>query len=212
MYLGRSYFRTGQFERSKRITDDLIRGPESRPLAHILRANTCIWQGNQAEALDHLLKAEEVQDSDPNLCVLVGQAHLRLRRPGDAEVSFRKALNMEPRAARSWRGLSTALLTQKRYREAAEAALEAVGLDYANAGSHYLLGVALARGGSIDRAVQALETCIKIQPKAFLAHRLLEAIHTNATGDMERARLHRESADVLMAPRPPAAEPAFPGA
>jgi len=212
MYLGRAYFYTRQFERSKRIADDLIAGPENRPLAHILRANSCIWQGNEAEALDHLLRAEEMQGSDPNICVLVGQAHLRLRRPGDAEICFRKALDLESRAPRSWRALATALLTQKRHREAAEAALEAVGLDYSNPYSHYLLGLALVRGGSIERAVQALESCLKIEPKAFLAHRLLAAIHTNATGDTERARQHRESADALRAPQPAAAEPALPGA
>jgi tetratricopeptide (TPR) repeat protein len=191
MYLGQAYFRTKQYEQSNRIGEELI-AAEFRDAAHLLRANSAIYQGNEAEALDHLMKAEEVHAPSPELHVMIGQAHLRLRRFGDAEVHLRKALELDSRSPSAHRGLASVLLIQKRYREAAEAALDAVGLEYSHAGGHYLLGVALLRAGWIGRAIQALETCLAIHPVP-LAHYWLEQIHTRATRDLERARVHREA-------------------
>jgi predicted AlkP superfamily phosphohydrolase/phosphomutase/tetratricopeptide (TPR) repeat protein len=197
MYLGQAYFRTKQYERSNRIGEELI-AAEFRNAAHVLRANSAIYQGNEAEALDYLLKAEEAQRPTPELHVLIAQAHLRLRRFGDAEVHFRKALEIDPRSAVAHRGLASVLLIQKRYREAAEVALDSVGLEYSHAGGHYLLGVALLRSGAIGRAIRALESCLAISPLPW-AHYWLEQIHTRATGDLERARVHQEAFHALRA-------------
>ena len=199
--LGQAYFRTGQFERSEQIARELLALSPDNGLAHVLRANSCIFQGNNQEALDHLRQAAETQNPKPATLVLIAQAYRQLRRPADAEAYFRQALAIEPNLATAWCGLANTLIEQKRFLEAAEAAMEAVGLDYSLVMAHLLLGVALAQAGVMDRAVRALETCVTLRPESFLAHRWLEEIHTRATRDVERATLHRTQAAEIAAAR-----------
>jgi tetratricopeptide (TPR) repeat protein len=199
--LGQAYFRDGQFERSEQISSELLAKTEVHGLAHLLRANSCLFQGNQDDALGHLLQAEEAAALDPGILILVAQAYRRLRRLGDAEVNFRKVLELDPDRTAAWTGLAAVLLAQKRPVEAAEAAMEAVGRDFSVGTAHYLLGAALARAGSFDRAVQALENCVKLQPHSYLAHRWLQEIHTRATGDTRRAEHHRGRAAEIGAAR-----------
>ena len=54
-------------------------------------------------------------------------------------------------------------------RGAAEEALEAIGLKFNLPGSHYVLGVCLARLGEAGRATQAFETCLKLAPQTRAA-------------------------------------------
>jgi tetratricopeptide (TPR) repeat protein len=205
--LGQAYILAGQYERSDQMGAELLAETNQKGIAHVLRANACIFQNNREEALGHLLKAEEESGENPNTRFLIAQAHFRLRRLGDAEENFRKALEIDPNLAKAWCGLASALTAQKRYSEAAEAAMEAVGLEYSMPVAHFLLGVALAQAGSTESGVRALETCVKLYPQSLLAHRWLAAIHTRVTGDAERARQHSESAEEIAADRRSAAQP-----
>ena len=195
--LGQAYFRAGQYELSEKISAKLLAESEVDGLAHVLRANSSMFQKDHQEALAHLAKAKEAAGADPQVLILVAQAYRRLKRFDEAEANFRKVLEIDPDRSAAWCGLATMLLLQRRYREAAEAALEAVGRDYSLGAGHYLLGVALAREGSYERAVVALENCIKLQPGTYLAHRWLQEIHTRVTGDTGRADLHRERAEQI---------------
>jgi Flp pilus assembly protein TadD len=174
-----------------------------RPLVRLLHANVAIQQGDRDRALKYLQALEATTAVDARLFSLMGHTYLTLNMLEDAERHFRRAVEEHPRSAPAWTGLATALLRQQRYRDAADAALEAVGYDYANSHAHYLLGVALCGGRFFRRAMTAFETCLRLEPRTVRAHRWLDRIHTHVTGDHERATFHRRQAsDLTPPPRP----------
>jgi tetratricopeptide (TPR) repeat protein len=205
--LAEAHFKAGDFDRSEGLAFLLIGQGEDRPLVRLLHAHTAISRGDTARALEYLAALERSDAVDARLSMLTGQTFLRLRHFEAAERHYRRSIEIDGRLAAAWRGLASALLAQKKYQPAAEAALEAVGFNYDHGAGHYLLGVGLACIGRIDRAVSAFETCIRVEPGAVLAHRWLDRIHTLATGDHERAQYHRARAAELTAARP-ASEPA----
>ncbi len=130
-----------------------------------MRANSAIFQNNPEEALRHLAQAEQTEPPNPNTLCLIADAYVRMKRQGDAEVNYRKALEMDRFLVKAWCGLSSVLVTQKRFMDAAAAAMEAVGLEYSLPAAHYLLGVSLLGAGAVERGNQALETYVKLAPK-----------------------------------------------
>jgi Flp pilus assembly protein TadD len=60
--------------------------------------------------------------------------------------------------------------------------MDAIALRFDEASSHHLLGIALVRLGVVERAAQALETCLALQPKMVAAGLLLTALHAQAAG------------------------------
>jgi predicted AlkP superfamily phosphohydrolase/phosphomutase/tetratricopeptide (TPR) repeat protein len=195
--LAEAHFKAGNYDQSEGLAFLLVGRGEDRPLVRLLHANTAMSRGDTARALGYLAAVEQSEAVDARLSMMTGQGYLRLHRAEDAERQFRRALEIDGRLAGAWRGLTTALLAQKKHQEAAAAAMEAVGFDYANGNGHYLLGVALACSGRLDRAVNAFETCVRVQPQAVQAHRCLDRIHTHVTRDHERALYHRERASEL---------------
>ena len=71
-------------------------------------------------------------------------------------------------------GLSEALLRSKRFEEAAEAALSAVGARFSEPSMHLALGRAMAQLGEKDRAIEAYETALRLAPNHDLARNHLE--------------------------------------
>ena len=75
--------------------------------------------------------------------------------------------------------------------DAAAAALDAVGLEHANALGHYLLGVALTQLREYERATLAFETALQFAPEMDIARRWLVKIHSRTGGDAGRAAVYR---------------------
>ncbi len=90
---------------------------------------------------------------------------LLLKRYADAERNFKMALEVDADDHRALDGLSEACLGMQRNEEAAEHALDAVGLLHHLPSGHYHLGVALARLQHTERAIQAFDHCIAMQPQ-----------------------------------------------
>jgi Flp pilus assembly protein TadD len=82
-------------------------------------------------------------------------------------------------------------LIQKRYEEAAQTALEAVGKQHFTPLAHLYLGSALTRLGDLKRARLALETAAALAPKMRAAHRLLAWLHMQPGGDPSKALHHQ---------------------
>ena len=82
------------------------------------------------KALEILQKLEEKSSHLPWLHIQIGKSYQRLKRWFDAERSFRKAIELDLNNANAYQGLSFSLLRQGLYEEAAETALDAIGLLY----------------------------------------------------------------------------------
>jgi hypothetical protein len=111
-------------------------------------------------------------------------------RYADAERAFERALEIDPHNAYARQGLALALLRQRRFDEAAGAAILAVGLQHHLPLAHFYLGCALVRLRLPDRAIQAFEMAASQRAPIFLAHRWLARLYKARPGDEERAAYH----------------------
>ncbi len=134
-------------------------GPRLIPQADLLLGLLDLEEKKPKHALTHLLRAENAEGVSHHVLVAIGRAYLQMRRWPDAESALQKALKIDPDDPRALDGLSEACLGLKRNEEAAEHALDAVGLQHFLPSAHYHLGVALTRLGLYDRAITAFEHC-----------------------------------------------------
>ena len=201
LHLAQACLSAGRPGEARRIVEELLEENKDRPVASMLMSTLCMMSGDSEGALEHLTAAERASRPTAPIRNRIGGLYLRLNRADEAERAFRSAIEMDPGQANAHAGLAAALLWKGQPKEAAEAALDAVGLKYDAPHSHYLLGVALARLGRIPRAVQALETCLALRPNSPAAHDWLAAIHEQAGGDPDKAEHHRAQARELRAAR-----------
>lgn len=163
----------------------------SNPLVmDYLMGSLLFSEGDADAALEHLRRAESSPRAPVSLHLKIGTVYLQMKRWGDAEVSFMKALGMDPDCAEAHRGLAFSYLRRSRNGDAAGAALDAVGRIYFDPLSHFVLGVALHRLGEIPRAIEALKVAVSQNPHYAEAHRRLSTIYRTRLGDIENAARH----------------------
>jgi cytochrome c-type biogenesis protein CcmH/NrfG len=149
-------------------------------------------RGRTGEALQALLRAEQLDPQLPDLHIRIAQTYLRQGKQGDAERALSKALQIDPDSVDGHLWMSRVRLRQRRDAEAAEEALSAVGLEHFLPLGHFFLGVALTRLRHYKRAIQAFETVLSMAPAFAPAHRWLARLHFRPRGDKERARQHMD--------------------
>lgn len=156
--------------------------------AFVMLANIAMERGRAAEAMEHLQAAEAVAGEAPTLhqLELLGRAQLALRHWDDCAASCRKVLALDPMQPAAFLGLARCSLHSGRADEAAEHALEAIGVQYGNPLGHFLLGMALLQLDQWREAASALATTVKLHPRHAPAHRLL-AIALDHLGDHKAA-------------------------
>jgi len=109
-----------------------------------------------------------------------GAAALSKRRHEEAEKAFRAVLALVPADERAAKLLGETLvgkasfeLRRRHFKEASEAAKEAVALGDKSGAAHLLLGEALMALGNAKEAVEALEQAVELRPKSKEARTLL---------------------------------------
>ena len=181
--------------KARRLRAESSRSPYAM---EYLMGSLLFAEGKEEEALGHLEKAEKADRNRPAPYLKIGEVYLKMKRYLSAEKNFRKALSIDPENADAQIGLGKSFLGRGKNADAAEAALEAVGLRYHNPAGHYLLGVALHRLGRLDQALQALHVAISQNPCYPEAHRRLAQIYRRRLKDDALAERHagmaRESA------------------
>jgi tetratricopeptide (TPR) repeat protein len=173
-----------------------------RPQTIVLRGMLAWMRGDLDESAAAFRAAEKISPGDTTVQTYLGRLYLRQRKWADAERAFRRTLEIDPDNAEAHYGLSVALPRQDQVDAGIEHALIAVGLRHDFPQAHFQLGAILSRRGFYDRAIQAFQLTLHMQPGFLLAHRYLSKIHTHL-GQLERARIHREAADELLAKNAP---------
>lgn len=176
LYLAQAFFGAGRLQECRAAVEGVLALRPNQAAAHAIRGNLAMAEGDTEGALASLLKAEEEWRDSPQLKRLLGRVYIRAKRWDDAERCFRAVIAFDPDMAAAHAGLARALMEKRQFREAATEALEAVGLKFNLPGSHFVLGVSLARLGDTERAVQAFETCLKLAPEAKEAREWLEKL------------------------------------
>ena len=155
-----------------------------------LMGSLLLAEGDEEGALAHLQKAEAADPGQPDLYLAVAEVYTTMKEWADVERCCRKALALDPDNALAL-GVGRSLLARRRFLEAAEEALTAVGLLYFNPPGHFLLGTALQHLGRTAEAVEALRVAVSQNPNFVAAHRRLAQIYERQLGDAAKAAEHR---------------------
>lgn len=179
---------------SFKVVDKIIEKEEKEyPQLFLLQGTLEFAKKNYKQALTYLEKAEKADSKLPQLYQQIGFVYLNMRRPKDARAAFYKALENDPENAQAHYGLSQTMFRLKEYEKSAEFALNAVGLLYHFPRAHLTLGMALAKLGMYDRAVEAFEVSLKMAPGLIAAHRYLSYIYLVKLKDKTKSELHIEA-------------------
>jgi tetratricopeptide (TPR) repeat protein len=188
--LGAAYLELGRLDRAVRelrkavaqLPDDIeSQGLLGRALAQrgdLDAARVCLERAAQSKALGG--------ESGARALGALGEVYLQLGRPGDAEVSFARALTLDERLAGARLGLSRARLAAGDAAGAHGHALQALAENPRSAEAHLQVGRALARVRSWEPALAALDQAL-ISAEGDARDRVLdEALHVALQADLPR--------------------------
>ncbi len=172
------YMNCGYLQQARRIIEaafDLETTQVSQLL--LLYAKVMLKLG-EAELANHwLCEAERRMPRAAEVFVEIADVFANQRQWEDAERNYKKALEMNSENALALQGLSTIFLRLGKNQEAADTALEAVGLLHRLPRSHFNLGVAMLRSQNVEQALLAFQTTVRFAPKMLNAHRWLVRIY-----------------------------------
>lgn len=161
----------------------------------VLEGGLCLALREAGQALRLFRRARDTGGLGAEALVGIGSVHLRRGEWSLALASFDQALRFDADCAAAHRGRAVALLRSGRPEAAAAAALEAVGLDYADPLSHFQLGAALTALKQFSRAAECFETCLRQAPALRAARTRLVALYERRLGRPEAAAPHRRRLD-----------------
>ena len=144
----------------RRILDANPRHPDA---LHLLGLVT-LQRGDQAAALERIDAAIAISGGVAEYHHNRGVALLRLGRPGDAEPSFRRALQLKPAYPDASNALGNALLALQRVDEAATAYRSALARQPQFPEAHNNLGNALLRLNKLDEAIAHYWQAVQQRP------------------------------------------------
>jgi predicted AlkP superfamily phosphohydrolase/phosphomutase/tetratricopeptide (TPR) repeat protein len=164
------------------------------PIIDYLKAQVLTAEKLYEEALAALERVTDAHLVRPGLSLQTAELYLRLGRWSDAQQVYEKALAIDPDNADARLGLCRIALRQRRFKVAAQSALDALEGIYHYPLAHFLLGRALAGMKEYERAAQAFRAAIFFNPNFPEAHVQLAALLKNHFSDAESARKHRQLA------------------
>ncbi len=184
----------GKLEEAFSVVQKIIENEKKEyPQLFLLQGTLEYARKNYDQALYYLGKAEKADSNLPQLYQQIGFVYLNMRRPKDAEAALTKALENDPENAQAHYGLALTMFRLKEYEKCAEYSLNAVGLLYHFPKAHLSLGMALAKLGMYERAIEAFEVCLRMTPGLMAAHKYLSYIYLVKLRDKEKANLHIEA-------------------
>lgn len=129
------------------------------------------------DALAWISKALEVAPNDSHAHASMGRYLIVSGKPKEAEVSLRKAIQIDARFFRAHIDLADLLAGQQRWSAAVPLYEKCVTLDPTHAGAHYGLGLARAQLGDNAGAHSALTKAAQLSPDNGLPHLALARWH-----------------------------------
>lgn len=153
----------------------LFKEDQEKANLHLRIGTSHLMNGNYPAALNELLLAESIDDSNPLIQNNLALAYFVRDRFDLAEIHVRKALKLNPAFTDARNNFSRILLERGRYQEAiAEAKVVAKDLTYQEPAKPLLnLGMAYFRMGNFSSAQQELSKAIDFQRENCQAQSLL---------------------------------------
>jgi len=172
------------------------------PVIDYLKAQVLTAEKRYEEALAALGRVTRAHVVRPGLFLQTADLYLRLRRFGEAEAVYTKALGIDPDNAHAYVGLCRMALRRRQFDVAVNNALDALQRIYHYPMAHFLLGMALAGLKDYARAAEAMRAAISFNPNFPEAHARLAVLLEKHLGDPESAREHRRLARQMRSRKP----------
>ena len=175
--LAECYLLMGKTGKCRKILDEILSEDVSFSQAHIVYGDLLLLEEKFESALMHYEKAEETGPTLPNLQNKIAFVYFQQKRWHDAEMTFKKALDMDKDNAEAYGGLGTALYHQGRYDLAVENLLCSAGLLYDQPLVHFQLGLVFSKMDRFDEAIDAVLRAIDLAPDLAPANELLAMLY-----------------------------------
>ncbi len=177
-----------------RLLIDKLRSSETAELARLdlLEASLFIAEFKPRKAMELLEKAEKRSAHLPYYFNELGRVYQRLGKWEKSQATYNRALDIDVNNASAHLGIARALLRTKKYAEAAEESIAAIGLMYAMPQAHYCLGEALYHLKHYEDAVTAFGMVTSLAPGSRKAHQWLAKIYREQLHDSEKAKYHQQ--------------------
>jgi predicted AlkP superfamily phosphohydrolase/phosphomutase/tetratricopeptide (TPR) repeat protein len=172
------YFRAGYLTQARKLIEkayDLE--ATARYQIIVIYAKVLLAMGESEEGLKCLSLATQRTPRFPKLHAQIGDVFAKMRRWDEAQQSYQRAIQLHPDLATAYEGLANVYLRKGENEEAANSALQAVGLIHRLPKSHLYLGIALTRRKEFEKAVVAFRNAAKFAPKMVHPHRWLSRVY-----------------------------------
>ncbi|MEO5644062.1 MAG: alkaline phosphatase family protein [Bacteroidia bacterium] len=185
--------RLKKMEECRKVIDSL-RDTDSKnsPQLDFLEGTLLFSENKPRKALECFERAQKVAGHMTALHNHIGNVYNRLQRWEDGFAAYNHTIGIDPENAGALLGRGISLLRMKRYEEAIENLLDSIGLVYHSVHAHYFLGEALYNFGEYERAAQAFNVSISIEPGFRKAHAWLIKLYEEKLQQPEKATQHKD--------------------
>jgi len=158
----------------------------------LIRANLYLKQNEPSSAIQIFRKLITAFPRSKQLNLSIGRAHVSLKNWKEASKAFEMAVSIDPDDSSAHHGIAVCQLRMENYYEAIDAALESISLIYHFPFAHYHLGEALYHICEFERAAEAFEVCLAINPSIGKARNWLVEIYEDKLDNPEKAQYHQD--------------------
>ncbi len=203
MDLANCYMNLKEFENVRGIVERLSgmkEDDENRQFVNmdLIEGQLLFAEGKSDLALEKLRALEEKNPYNVQLQIELGKVYLAIRNFELARIAFVHVIQLDINNAVAFHGLAVALLRLGHYEEAAERALDAIGLRYHYPNAHYLLGEALLRLQLFQDAANAFELTLTMNSAYFRARKWLVEIYSKHLNNSEKSIHHQRILDLQL--------------
>jgi tetratricopeptide (TPR) repeat protein len=158
----------------------------------LLRAKVHMKQNKASSAMQIFRKQLSIYPRSKQLNLSMGRAYIKLKNWEEARKSFETAASIDPDDSSAYHGIAVSQLRKGNYYEAIDAALDSIALFYHFPFAHYHLGEALYHIEEFERAAEAFEVCLAMNPSIGRARNWLVEIYEDKLGNPEKAQSHMD--------------------
>lgn len=187
--IARLYLELAEYERALPWAEAI----PSEPLREEERAVCLQRLGRKEEALQAANRAVELNPRSAGAHRALGHVQLGLDRHPEAEAEFRVALQLEPQDLEARDGLATALLRQRRFKEALQTVLDGVALEPWNSRLLFMKGFIQMNFNQEEAALASFHEVLELEPRDCFAMINLGALHSRWGETEESMELHRKA-------------------
>ena len=164
------HINAGQIGQAEKLCGELLaKTPMSAPVLHAAGLVHYMKRDFQA-AIEHIEKAVQIDDRNPQYYSNLGEAHRRAGTPEEALKAFERALVLKPEFLKAHLGAGNTLRDLKRFEEATAKFRLALAINPNFAEAYHYLGVAFIEQEQVGDALPLLRKAVALRPGYMDAH------------------------------------------